>query len=551
MDYPQLTRIPLKIRSGKPRPDRGKIFDTFYCKIEVALTKLIDTNQGYIALCQNEQDIDTVLTEKGSKALAEINLEAKIPAQISTQRSIICRKLDPYVGGHTSEDIKNEIERVQTWAKVREVVKFGNYTHVIKITFESTDMAQRALDGLRLFNVAITSSQIERETFTNVQMCFVCYRMEQHQTKECPHRNIKVCSECAEEGHRYTECKNTTKKCINCNGDHRTMAMSCPMKKQKIKDKKEIKAQEKEIKETETYAKIVKETRTQELEERPVLRISKDTPTEVLICILHAHVVNIGRPGSYASELNEMLERNNLQRMWFPDNPPSGKILNMEILDDITQETTPAEASSTRQKPTTTLVREKTKETFKAPQTPKPKRLKKVQRAEHEKIWLKRMENDGQLETDSDQETVHTEVDSASSDQKHQTMITEIEERRISKEQKQMEKTKTTEPTIKSNYDTTELKMKIFYTSRFPLLPKTNIQDLLDGIKKGKYKYEYEHEIPERDLEVLLYQARIKIKFEHCNQISTEVFNKIRNGKCRSPPPKAAKSKEQDRRSSK
>lgn len=551
MDHPQLLRVPLRVRSGKQKPNREKIFETFYLKLEVGLTSLKDTYQGYVAICQNEKDVDEVLTEKGTKALADINLEAKIPAQIATQRSIICRKLDQCVGGRTSADIKDEVERNQTWAKVREVIKFGKYTHVMKITFETTEMAQRALDGLHLFNMVITTSQIERETFTNIQMCFTCYKMEEHQTKDCPQKNTLLCSECSETGHRYNTCTKGKKLCLNCEGEHRTMSMSCPMKKQLIKDKKEQKVKDKEIKETETYAKIVKETRTQELEERPVLKISKDTPIEVLICILHAHVVNIGQPGSYATELNQMLEKNNLQKMWFPENPPSGRILNMELLEDTRQELATAEGSSTRV-PTTTLTFEKSHETYKQPEAPKEKRLKKRERTEqtYKRKWAKRTEKFGELETDSDQEPILTETESVASDLNVQTLVAEMEERRLSKEKQTTEKPKTT-ATIKPNYEAGELEMKIFFTPKYPLPKSNNIQDILNGIKTGKYKYDYEHELSDSVIETLLFQGKIKVKMENCHQVPADIFQRKRNGKCRSPPEKSVRPKEPDRRQSK
>ena len=41
-----------------------------------------------------------------------------------------------------------------------------------------------------------------------------------------------VCSECSEVGHKWIECKNPTKRCLNCEGNHRTTAPQCPKRKQ-------------------------------------------------------------------------------------------------------------------------------------------------------------------------------------------------------------------------------------------------------------------------------------------------------------------------------
>ena len=47
------------------------------------------------------------------------------------------------------------------------------------------------------------------------------------------------CSECGGDDHKWTECRNENKKCLNCGGPHRTLAMACPVKKEKIREKRQ------------------------------------------------------------------------------------------------------------------------------------------------------------------------------------------------------------------------------------------------------------------------------------------------------------------------
>ena len=60
--------------------------------------------------------------------------------------------------------------------------------------------------GLLLFHMFVTADQITREEFFNVQTCFRCYKCESHTTKDCG-ETVTRCSEYAEEGHRWMECK--------------------------------------------------------------------------------------------------------------------------------------------------------------------------------------------------------------------------------------------------------------------------------------------------------------------------------------------------------
>ena len=86
--------------------------------------------------------------------------------------------------------------------------------------------------GLLIFNIFIPPEDTEKDNFIPGRICFTCYALEDHFTPQCPHKDLKICSECSQQGHRWNECR-STKKSINCKGNHRTLAMACPIKKKK------------------------------------------------------------------------------------------------------------------------------------------------------------------------------------------------------------------------------------------------------------------------------------------------------------------------------
>ena len=49
------------------------------------------------------------------------------------------------------------------------------------------------------------------------------YKYEDHTTSDCPQKDVKVCSNCAETGHTYRECQNCqnakARTCVNCTRD--------------------------------------------------------------------------------------------------------------------------------------------------------------------------------------------------------------------------------------------------------------------------------------------------------------------------------------------
>ena len=90
--------------------------------------------------------------------------------------------------------------------------------------------------------------------------------------------------------------------------------MACPIKKEKIREKKESQEELEKERVTRPYNEVIKKT-VQESQNRA-------TPTQIVLgteygykittCIIHAHFVNLARPGSYETTLNQMLRANGL-----------------------------------------------------------------------------------------------------------------------------------------------------------------------------------------------------------------------------------------------
>ena len=82
------------------------------------------------------------------------------------------------------------------------VVKIKEYTHVMKLEFQTVEEADKVLEsGLLLFKMYVAAEQVTSVEFYSVQTCFKCYHYEDHSSKDCQKPSTK-CSECVEEGHR-------------------------------------------------------------------------------------------------------------------------------------------------------------------------------------------------------------------------------------------------------------------------------------------------------------------------------------------------------------
>ena len=176
-------------------------------------------------------------------------------------------------------------------------------------------------DGLRMFMMSIPGYNIQQEKYFNVQTCYRCYALEDHYSNQCKKpEEYMICSECAQLGHNWKECTNNTQKCINCSGDHRTLASKCPKRKEIIKNKRINNQAPKQ-----SYSQAAQQQQT-----IPTYNTSQQPPnnaetySKIYTCIMHAHLHNIAEPGTYNAELNNMLKQNNLPPVKVPPNPPSG-----------------------------------------------------------------------------------------------------------------------------------------------------------------------------------------------------------------------------------
>lgn len=337
------TNVRLKVINKNHIPTRQQLTEVAYGKLNVPFTRIFTTGDGYKAVCRNSNEADVILSQNGVQAFSQIGLQVLMPPEIRAQRSVFIRRLDQHFGKHTAEEMKAEIEDKNQWIKIDEITKIKDYTHVVKIRFAETAITDRVLEsGFLAFNMSVLPNQIEREKFVNLLTCFNCYQYQDHATKDCPNKDIKVCSECAEIGHSYKDCQEgTPKACINCKKQsnplfktHRTLAMSCPIKKTLIKEKTEEDKMKEEAKKNTTYAAIAKKAVEEAAQPQPAVNLvlSDVKHYDILICLMYAHVMNLATPGVFEEEMNNMLKTNGLPQMKFPSNPPSGKILHVKNL---------------------------------------------------------------------------------------------------------------------------------------------------------------------------------------------------------------------------
>ena len=294
-------------------------------------TKIFNAHDGFVVLTNSDEDVENIISKNVAKELKEADFDPITPPELKAKRSVILLKVDDHIYSNEKNKIKEEIAEHNdyiTLEDIEDIIKFPK-SNTIKLIFQQSSTAKKARNaGIKLFSMSIPHHQIKEEIFVNINTCMKCYVMEDHYTSQCPKpKEFQICSECGEDDHTWQRCKNETKKCINCKGDHRTLAMSCPQRKELITQKR--KNNEQKEKGQVTYSQSVGANSTVMMHAPANItpKIEKDTATKLLACMMHSHLINIAKPGSYNTEMNKVLKLNNLPAIILPDNPPSSEII--------------------------------------------------------------------------------------------------------------------------------------------------------------------------------------------------------------------------------
>ena len=287
------------------------------CDAEVFVNKIIENKEAFFVITDN-QVMDALLREENRQLFAARALEIQYPPEYEAARN-----LDNAISALTKQEISSYIHNE---LKVKRVTKIPNSQHLLKIVFNNTEDADKAVrDGLQIEYQRFQNRNIEKEVFIPVVPCYRCYSYE-HQKRNCPKsEHYKICSNCAREGHTYGDCNIEIFKCINCGQNHRTLAAKCPIRKDIICTKiRERRARSQSVKRGET---------TQTVTPHDIIKTHK-LPKNYL-AVMAATVTLADKreaevPGIFTYIVDQMLKANNIPDVVFPDSVVRNYKENME-----------------------------------------------------------------------------------------------------------------------------------------------------------------------------------------------------------------------------
>jgi len=272
-------------------------------KFHVKFSRILDNNDGYTVFCNDYGDSDNLFRTDCVRTLKALNCQPVLPHEIAVNKCVIVRYLDCSVYDRGDEEIRGEIES-ENGVRIVDFFKFPN-AKSLKLTFLTLEMASRVINkGLKMFHYSVPPSNVERDIFIKLDTCFKCYEVDSHLIAECPKAaDYKICSECSSTEHTFKFCKAGSKKCINCNGIHSTLAFRCPYRKAAERNRRANKGK------NFTYVSATKQN-------IPIDSLYSSDLTASLIranmCIMIAGMEDNISPGTFQKTLDSLLSANGL-----------------------------------------------------------------------------------------------------------------------------------------------------------------------------------------------------------------------------------------------
>ena len=294
---------------------------------KVEYSRILTTkNKATIICCNSPDEVDKLFSNEATNELKKLGYLPTLNAKQKSKRTLILKNFDDHIEQKTIDEIKIELLNKNPGCEITDIFKFSN-KKVIKITVRTNQMVKNILShGLRLFSISLKQPNVVADVFTEINICYKCYKLEDHLTADCKeNQNFKICSLCSSSEHTYRNCeKSTALKCINCNGSHSTLAMSCPARKAAV-NKKRSSTQTQQR----SYASVV--TQSNNATKVPDRQVDINQIFKCLHYYYTAVKQSDGSPTSVETELNNILQLNNLptvEHSIFEPNPTKTHQIN-------------------------------------------------------------------------------------------------------------------------------------------------------------------------------------------------------------------------------
>ena len=298
--------ITIKVKSTIVAKEKWLELTKLLSTSKVNCAKVMPIKDGYIVACNSDEDVEKLFSAETIQALETKSFHPIVPQTVKAKKTVIVKNIDSYLCDFDCESLISSINEINSpWLKICSLFKFQS-GKTFKMECETQQMARLCTErGFFILNLSIPPRMLSIDEYIKVDFCYKCYSINEHFVQDCPkEHDYKVCSECTSVNHTYRDCASTSKKCINCSGNHSTMSQRCPKIKQtKVKNVPKP-----------SQVTVQKSIFNQSQSSPPtkLQTLSRDDMFRGYMCIMYATKLNETNPNSFDENLSQLLLANNL-----------------------------------------------------------------------------------------------------------------------------------------------------------------------------------------------------------------------------------------------
>ena len=154
------------------------------CDADAYVNKIVESKEAFFLITDN-YSMDALLSEDSRGKFVSKGLEIQFPPEYEAARTVMIRNVDSVISQMTENEIVHKIE-TDTNLKVKKLTKIPNSSHLLKIMFQTTTMADRVIEkGVKVGFQYFHKANVEKEMFVSIIPCYRCYSYR-HMKKNCP-----------------------------------------------------------------------------------------------------------------------------------------------------------------------------------------------------------------------------------------------------------------------------------------------------------------------------------------------------------------------------
>ena len=153
----------LKVLDQRPHKKRkGELYNALgACGIYLGK---VQEGEGVFYVLIRDEEVEEMSKEETKKKAKKNGFQIFRPLDYDSMKTVVVREVDSVMEEFTAKEVAESVERVNDWEKVEEVVKLSTASQILKITFKTSSMVQKALDkGIIVLNHSTPPWKIERQ----------------------------------------------------------------------------------------------------------------------------------------------------------------------------------------------------------------------------------------------------------------------------------------------------------------------------------------------------------------------------------------------------